>query len=522
MSRKLFSLIAGLVLVLGLGVVPSLAQAEEGGTILGTVYEENGEDPPATPIAGVHVVACSDGDNEICYGADSDDSGNYTIAGLTLDLTEYRVFVWGQPGWSNEFWQETIWWHEATLVPVGATGIDFTLLPGGTISGTVTDADGNPLVNMGVDIADGGYGVCTDDDGRYTIVGLPYGTYDIVAGRNFCESNPEAVWKWANEYYKNTPFLEEAKPVKIEHDKNKKNIDFSLELGGSISGTVTDEDKNPMASEEAIDVSACLFDNDSVCWWADVINGEYLITGLPTGEYRVHAYQYRENEPAEWVDEYFDDVKDWNWADPVSVTVGDKTQGINFILSTEYFNPTFLVNLTPNEVLSWGWHDDAEVSLNIYGPGADETPFYTDTAWPESYGEEPWDTFTWFSFPADLGVGTGYRVTLSDGTTTKEHVVYTLSVFPADPKKDVVSGMADPNAEVIVDAWLGAMRRTTADKQGYWSVDFSVPGAEDWEQDIVDIGPGDGGGINIYDEDGDSTNINWWAPEEQRNKYVKS
>ena len=178
MSRKLFSLIAGLVLVLGLGVVPSLAQAEEGGTILGTVYEENGEDPPATPIAGVHVVACSDGDNEICYGADSDDSGNYTIAGLTLDLTEYRVFVWGQPGWSNEFWQETIWWHEATLVPVGATGIDFTLLPGGTISGTVTDADGNPLVNMGVDIADGGYGVCTDDDGRYTIVGLPYGTYD--------------------------------------------------------------------------------------------------------------------------------------------------------------------------------------------------------------------------------------------------------------------------------------------------------------------------------------------------------
>ena len=59
MSRKLFSLIAGLLLVLGLGVVPSLAQAEEGGTILGTVYEENGEDPPATPIAGVHVVAWS-------------------------------------------------------------------------------------------------------------------------------------------------------------------------------------------------------------------------------------------------------------------------------------------------------------------------------------------------------------------------------------------------------------------------------------------------------------------------------
>lgn len=72
---------------------------------------------------------------------------------------------------------------------------------------------------------------------------------------------------------------------------------------------------------------------------------------------------------------------------------------------------------------------------------------------------------------------------------------------------------AYPGAEVIVDAWLGAVRQTAADSSGHWMVDFSVPGTEDWEQDIVDLRPVEGGGINQYDSDGDSTIVNWWVPE---------
>ena len=386
MSRKLISLIACLVFVYSFVVVQTPVQAEGGDSISGTVYEDDGE----TPISDVHVVACSDGDNEICYETYSDGSGDYTIAELPLDETEYRVYVWGQPGWSNEFWKETVWWHEATLVKAGATGIDFTLLPAGTISGTVTDADGNPLANMGVDIMDGGYGDCTENDGSYSIVGLPFGTYDIVAGRDFCgpssyveqvieavtidEDTPNVSGKIftlelggsisgfvtdtagnplpnigvdimdggygactdEDGYYliRRLPFgaydivagrdfcgphsyIEQVvSGVTIDTDTPDINLNFALELGGSISGTVTDTYDNLVGTGEGIDISACLFDDENVCWWADVVDGSYLIRGLPFGDYRVRAYQY---PGGFWVEEYYKNTLVWEDSQPVKI-----------------------------------------------------------------------------------------------------------------------------------------------------------------------------------------------------------
>jgi len=158
---------------------------EQVGTISGTVYESNGIDP----IAYVHVDACSF-DDTFCAGTETDADGNYTI--ILLPDKDYRVFVWGQPGWAGEVYQETIWWDQATPVLVGETGIDFTLEPGGSISGTVYDDQGTPLANIAVDIEDGGYGTCTDENGNYTLTGVPYGTYNVAAGRDFCEPHSYA------------------------------------------------------------------------------------------------------------------------------------------------------------------------------------------------------------------------------------------------------------------------------------------------------------------------------------------
>jgi hypothetical protein len=61
---------------------------------------------------------------------------------------------------------------------------------GGSISGTVFDIEGNPLGGIAVDIEDGGYGACTDEDGYYQLTGLPFGTYNVVAGLDFCNPHP--------------------------------------------------------------------------------------------------------------------------------------------------------------------------------------------------------------------------------------------------------------------------------------------------------------------------------------------
>jgi hypothetical protein len=168
---------------------------------------------------------------------------------------------------------------------------------------------------MSMDLEQGWYGTCTDEDGNYTITSVPFGTHNVVAGRDFC--GPHS-------YIEQTIYgvtLTEVEPDVV-------GLDFTLQLGGSISGTVTDEFGNPIA--DRIDVSACLFTDDSICWWTSVQpDGSYIIYSLPTEVYRVHTYPINGGY---WLDEWFDDTRDWSMANPVSVTAGFETPDINFSL----------------------------------------------------------------------------------------------------------------------------------------------------------------------------------------------
>ena len=54
------------------------------------------------------------------------------------------------------------------------------------------------MPDVGVDVFDGGYGRCTDENGRYTLGPLPLGSYDVAGGRHSCETphpyEEEVVW----------------------------------------------------------------------------------------------------------------------------------------------------------------------------------------------------------------------------------------------------------------------------------------------------------------------------------------
>ncbi len=66
-------------------------------------------------------------------------------------------------------------------------GETLTFSEKGSISGTVYDESGTtPLPNIAVDIEQGGYGTCTDENGNYKMLGMQLGTYTVVAGRDFC------------------------------------------------------------------------------------------------------------------------------------------------------------------------------------------------------------------------------------------------------------------------------------------------------------------------------------------------
>ena len=100
----------------------------------------------------------------------------------------------------------------------------------------------------------------------------------------------------------------------------------------------------------------------------------------------------------------------------------------------------------------------------------------------------------------------GDVVTVTDGVTVKDHVVLDLSVGVVDADTDVVSGGTN-ELGFGVDVWVNGGPQTqdvAPDGSGVWSVDFMAEFGHDLQ-------PGDNGGVNQPDVDGDRTQLDWFA-----------
>ncbi|GAG14046.1 unnamed protein product, partial [marine sediment metagenome] len=180
--------------------------------------------------------------------------------------------------------------------------------------------------------------------------------------------------------------------------------------------------------------------------------------------------------------------------------------------------PLLNVMLNRDSVHGEEWPPGAEVTLTIDDPATGGSPDYTDiqtvTTEAPGYGY-PWG-YTWVDFDLDgvFDVEPGHTVVLTDGVTTKGHIVSNLAATTIDVDADVVSGTANPGADVYVMAGLFALafRHQVADGGGNWTADFSTPGDEPDEEETFDIVPGDGSFLqHEEDADGDYTYGNWYV-----------
>ncbi len=209
-----------------------------GGTISGIVTDAQGN-----PIEGAWVQACSD-DGGGWGDAETGSDGTYKITGLVTG--EYRVDVWAE-GYLPEFYDGVRDWDFATPVSVvegqDTLNINFSLDVGGTISGVVTDAQGNPIEGAWVeaysDDSSGWGSAETDADGSYEIDGLATGEYRVQVMRR---------WILSTRFYDGVRDWENATLVSVIEGQDTPNIDFSLDSGGTISGIVTDAQGNPIES----------------------------------------------------------------------------------------------------------------------------------------------------------------------------------------------------------------------------------------------------------------------------------
>jgi hypothetical protein len=206
----------------------------ETGSISGTIRDTAG-----LPVGGVNVRAYDINRNAI--GGDnnwSDTEGHYAVN--ELPTGDYYVGAFYRPE-TGSIWYQGVAPNVDGPPPVhvdapdATQNIDFILEEGGMLSGHILDQSGNSLGGMGVDVFQHyGYTLfhycCSDAQGIYKINGLPAGDYYVKTWSETC---------FVDEWYENTtPTDSERGPVHIDAPNETPNIDFSLALGGAISGSV--------------------------------------------------------------------------------------------------------------------------------------------------------------------------------------------------------------------------------------------------------------------------------------------
>jgi hypothetical protein len=204
-------------------------------------------------------------------------------------------------------------------------GEDRTFEAGTGIAGRVTSAStGLPIGGIEVcayeEAGESPFGECTstEQSGRYALTGLTAGAYVVEFS-----SPATGASDYVRQYYDDKSQPEEAEAVTVRAGSVTLGIDAQLKDGGRVTGKVTSA-----ASHTAVNgVLVCAFTAATGIEECGLTNGtgEYAITGLPSGSYRIGF----NGEEAGYVIQYYDDESSLSTATPVTVTTGGDTSGIN-------------------------------------------------------------------------------------------------------------------------------------------------------------------------------------------------
>jgi hypothetical protein len=307
-----------------------------GGSITGTVTDAG----TAAPLNGVSVqVFTSTG--AFVVGTNTNASGVYRTGGLPAGSYFARTFASAALNYQDKAYNNipclscSITTATPIAVTVGATtsGINFALLPGGGITGTVTDAGtAAPLAGVTVDIytSTGSFakGTSTNASGVYSVGGLPAGNY---FARTFSALN------YADKAYNNIPCLgcniTTATPIAVTVGATTASINFALSPGGSITGTVTDAGTAALLAGVTVEIATST--GSFVVGTSTNASGVYTIGGLPAGSYFARTFV---STALNYLDVAYNNIPcalsscTITAATPIAVTAGATTSSINFAL----------------------------------------------------------------------------------------------------------------------------------------------------------------------------------------------
>jgi hypothetical protein len=269
-------------------------------------------------------------------------TASYDIKRLPTGIYKLRTF--NLLGYIDVYYNNKSSWTTADPVSVTEGGTtsskNFTLSSGGKIEGNVSSAVNGPLGDsalvLGVQLRDSleWFQIAfTDASGNYSLSGLRSGYWKVFALGDTT---------YAFEFYDNKDTWDSADSVLVTAPSTVTGKDFTLKVGGSISGHVYDLGGNPLSNcTVAADESSLVQLLDqlldqlglpflvqggiSLRGGTTSVDGSYKITGLRTGDYYVKA-------ATECDDQWYDHEPTWEEGDLVHIIMPDETPNIDFNL----------------------------------------------------------------------------------------------------------------------------------------------------------------------------------------------
>lgn len=268
-------------------------------SISGQITDENGQ-----AIAG-HYVSLYGWDGISLTNYDdfaTDEKGNYHISDIPAGIYYLEYTDWGGPYLEQAYGSDMpldiqcINYHTPISMSSDSHLSDFNsqLILGGTLSGRITDPDGNGIANVYVyvDRWSGSSFVQqasiprTDEEGYYTAVGLAAGNYYLHVDK------PDSPYL-SQGYLDEIPFkwgtIDAKTAINISPGQNLEDVNIQLSLAGSISGRVTDTHGKGIANVYAY---AYTWDGEAFREQASIplsdAEGYYTIGGLVSNDYYLH------------------------------------------------------------------------------------------------------------------------------------------------------------------------------------------------------------------------------------------
>jgi hypothetical protein len=314
------------------------AQLALGAAVEGTVTDAiSGAGAEGVQVCAVTV---SSGPVGLSTCATSGAGGHYRVVGLPTG--EYKVRFEPAYGSPNPDYL-TQYYPDAPSVAEGQplslvagqtrSGVDAAMRLGGTISGTVRDAEGHPLAGVDACVYPvlgntnssycGGHQAKSGADGTYTIHALASGEYKVsftaIGGLGPSDILPQ--------FYPGRAARSEAGAVVVTAPEAVVGIDATMRTGGSITGNVVEAGtRSPIQG-----ASVCAFRAAGAkhfCTQAKA-DGTYAIEALTGGDYLVEFASPNSSTDWPFVPTYSGGSSDVAGATPVAVVTGSATSSVN-------------------------------------------------------------------------------------------------------------------------------------------------------------------------------------------------